>query len=230
MKRLYIVSESDNDAAFYAMCADLVTGNRYEVDAIKSRKRRGYQAVQALLDGNLRRARGEANEGSDVSFLVGIDNDRSPSEENTGMDRSKLNEEERNRPSRLAWMSAIFEDVLGANRDAWPLPVAMAVPVEMIESWLVRALRNSELQPARYFSRADSLRAREFYHPLAPPPQWKDLAEEAQANVQIPNKPEFYLHVMTSCGPLESLAERSLSFRMFKEQLDAWPKPVAAQP
>ena len=225
MKLLYIVSESDNDATYYAMCADLVTGNQYEVVGIKSRKRRGYPAVQALLDGNLRRAHGEANMGSDVSFIVGIDNDRSPSEENAGIDRSKLNEEERNRTSRLAWMSAIFEDVLGANRNAWPLPVAMAVPVEMIESWLVRALRNQELQPARYFSRADSLRAREFYRPLNPPPQWKDLAEEEHANTQIGTKPEFYLHVLTSC-PLESLAERSLSFRMFKQWLDTWPKAL----
>jgi hypothetical protein len=223
MKFLYVVSEDDNDASFFAMCADLVTGHRYEVIAIRSRKRRGYNAVQTLLEGNLRRAAGEANAGSDVSFLVGIDNDRSPHPENAGMDRSKLIDEEKNRQSRLEWVSKVIKDVLGVDRDAWPLPVAIAVPVEMLESWLVRALRDLELQPSRHFSRSDSLRARQFYHPLAPPPQWKDLAELEQSNARILGKQEFYLHALTACS-LESWAARSVSFRMFKEWLDRWPK------
>lgn len=224
MKLLYVVAESDYDAYFYALCAELFTGHRYEPVVIKSRKRTGTSAVQNLMLGNLRKARGQASAGADVSFIAGIDNDRSPHAENDAMDRGRLSEAERTRPSRRDWMLEVVEKTLGADRKAWPLPVALAVPVEMIESWIVRAVRADDFQPARYFSRQDSQRARQFYEPLSPPPQWKDLADELQENSGLKNKRDFYFHIAVTMDAA-AVAQRSLSFQDFKETLDGWPKP-----
>jgi hypothetical protein len=223
---LYIVAESDYDAYFYGLCAEWMTGVRYEVFPIKSRKRSGYRAVQNLMGDNLSVARSQARAGAEVCFLAGIDNDRAPHPENETMNRNRLNDEERNRPSRHDWMMATVLKKLGQNRVAWPLPVALAVPVEMIESWIIRSRCDAPLQPARYFSRADTLRAREFYESHTPPPQWKDLADEEQARGEYKDKWDFYFDVVLNLNPAE-LAARSLSFRLFKEWLDAWPHGAA---
>ena len=227
MKILYVVAESDNDAYFYALCAEMMTGFGYELVAIRSRKRSGYSAVEKLVKGNLRKARREANGGADVSFIAGIDNDRTPHPENASMDRQKLNDEERNRGSRLDWLTDVYRKELENDPLARRLQTAIAVPVEMLEAWIVQALRESELQPARYFSKSESQRARAFYHPTEPPPQWKDLAAEEQARVEIANKQSFYLHVVSTMD-MDALAKRSLSFRIFKDALALWTGAVPA--
>ena len=139
------------------------------------------------------------------------------------MDRARLVPQEQKRASRMEWMLATVEAVLGQNRNAWPLPVALAVPVEMIEAWIVRARREAEPQPTPHFSKADSDRARLYYAPAAPPPQWKELAAEEEKQCGHSDGLAFYEQVVRELDA-DALAARSLSFQMFKEWLDAWPR------
>ena len=227
MSILYLVSESDNDAVFYALCAEKLTGNAYEPVPLKNRKGDGVAAVKSQLRYALRGARAAARGSEPVAFIAAIDNDRAPHGENnslppggTGLDRAKLIEKERARENRLAWMTAIVEGVLGQNRTAWPMAVALAVPVEMIESWIVRARREQPPQPTPHFSKADTDRARSYHAPSAPPPQWKDLAAVEQGGM---DKRDFHTRVVKELDA-DALAGRSLSFRMFKEWLDGWPR------
>ena len=94
----------------------------------------------------------------------------------------------------------------------------------MIESWIIRARRDTEPQPMPHFSRAESEGARLYYKPSAPPPQWKDLAAVERGEMDVT---AFYEKVVRELAA-DALAARSLSFRMFKAWLDAWPRPTAS--
>lgn len=234
---LYLVTESDNDAWFYALCAEKLTGRAFDPQPLKNRKGDGISAVKKQLRYALRGARAAAGGAERVAFIAAVDNDRAPHDENgaqqdasgassptgTGLDRNKLIEAERNRERRHDWMLETVEGELGKNRSVWPMDVALAVPVEMIESWIVRARREQPPQPTPHFSRANSARARQYYAPSEPPPQWKDLAGEEQRASGHSNVRDFYFEVAASLDA-DSLAGRSLSFRMFKDWLDGWPR------
>ncbi len=239
MTLLYLVTESDNDAVFFTLCASKMTGVEFAPWPLKNRKGDGIAAVQTQLRYTLREVKSFARNSQPVAFIAAIDNDRAPHEEHTtteaaggtprrvgtGLDRAKLNQSERSRPNRLGWMEATVEGELGANREAWPMPVALAVPVEMLESWIVRSLRDHPPQPMAHFSKADSERARSYYAPTDPPSQWKELAAQEQTRLGCADKREFYCRVVEKLDAA-MLASRSLSFRMFKKWMDAWPKSV----
>lgn len=229
MSLLYLVTESDNDAWFYALCAEKLTGNSFEPVPLKNRKGDGVSAVKRQLRYALLGARAAAGGAGPVAFIAAVDNDRAPHDENsappptgTGLDRSMLMAAERDRERRNNWMTDTVEGVLGQNRSAWPMAVALAVPVEMIEAWIVRARREHPPQPTPHFSRADSARARQYYAPSEPPSQWKDLADDEQKRSGHSNVRDFYLDVVANLDA-NVLAGRSLSFRRFKEWLDGWP-------
>ena len=202
MSLLYIVSESGNDAFFYALGAARITGREFTPVPMENRKGDGVEAVKVQLKYALRQARAAARGVEPVCFLAAIDNDRSPHPENDTMDRARLVPQEQKRASRMEWMLATVEAVLGQNRNVWPLPVALAVPVEMIEAWIVRARREAEPQPT---------------------PQWKELAAEEEKQSGHTDRLAFYELVVRELDA-DALAARSLSFRMFKEWLDAWPR------
>lgn len=240
MTLLYLVTESDNDAVFYTLCAKKLTGVVYDPVPMKNRKGDGVAAVKEQLRRALRMAKAAAGTSHPVAFIAAVDNDRAPHDEHgadeageeasrrmgTGLERQKLNKAERDYPKRLEWMAKALEEELKPDRTKWPMPVAVAVPVEMVESWIVRSLREHPPQPMPHFSKADSERARNYYAPSKPPPQWKDLAAEEHAKSECPTKGDFYQHVVNRLDA-GALAQRSLSFRMFKECLDQWP-PAAA--
>ncbi len=223
MSLLYIVSESGNDAVFYALCAERITGREFTPVPMENRKGDGEAAVRMQLKYALRQARAAAGGAESVCFIAALDNDRSPHEETHGLDRTRLIAQERNRANRKLWMQEMITTVLGQNPAEWPMPVALAVPVEMLESWIVRARRDAESQPTPYFSEADSELARLYYAPEAPPPQWKDLAAELQSECGHADKRAFYTQVVQELDA-EALASRSESFRLFKAWLDGWPK------
>lgn len=233
MSILYVVSESDNDAVFYALCAEKLTGRTFSLWPMKNRKGDGVEAVKVQLKYAVKMVRSAAQGGEQVSFIASMDNDRAPHPENagqlpvatgTGLDRARLTLKERNRAERLTWMIAAVESVLGPNRSAWLLPVALAVPVEMLESWIVRSRRAEPPQPTPHFSKADSDRARQYYRPSEPPPQWKDLMAIEKGDEDMR---EFLARVVKELDA-DALAAQSLNFRMFKDWLDAWPRANVA--
>jgi hypothetical protein len=240
MTLLYLVTESDSDAVFYTLCAKKLTGSVYDPVPMKNRKGDGVGAVKEQLRRALRMAKAAAGSSQAVAFIAAIDNDRAPHDEHgaheagdetgrrkgTGLERQKLNKAERDYPKRLEWMTKALEEELRPDRTKWPMPVAVAVAVEMLESWIVRSLREHPPQPMPHFSKADSERARNYYAPSNPPPQWKDLAAEEHAKSGCTSKGDFYQHVVNRLDA-DALAQRSLSFRMFKEWLDDWPRATA---
>ncbi len=231
MRLLYVVSESDADAEFYALCVAKICGWTPRLISVRNRRGRGILPAKDGLRDALKAARQAAGSGA-VAFLVAIDNDRAPHPENVGtLDRQRLLPGERGRESRSEWLRRELATVLGANSATWPLPVALAVPVEMLESWLVMIFRTEPLQPARFFSRADSPGAREYYHPIPPPPQWKDLCEAEQARLaerrpELAGREAFYLHAVERLDAV-ALSAKSESFREFVEWLAKWPRANA---
>lgn len=232
MSILYLVTESSNDALFYTLCAMRFTGLALLPTQMKNRKGDGEAAVRTQIKYALRQARAAAQGDEPVFFIVAIDNDRSPHPENearppdgTGLERSRLSAQEQKRRARLEFINSVIASTLGANHAASRLAVAVAVPVEMIEGWIVRAQREHPPQPTPHFSSSAQLKCREYYGPSDPPSQWKDLEAEERGAM---SRAEFYEKVVRDLD-VDALAARSLSFRMFKEQLDAWPRSAALQ-
>lgn len=228
MNVLYIAAESDLDAGFYKLCAERVTGLGFAddlVETLRVRKRSGVDAVKKFLRDQLRVAHSRAKAGEAVHFIASMDNDRAPHPENEKrLSRSALCEEEQERQSRLEWIKQAAISVLGENAIVWPVKVAFAVPVEMIESWIIQIL-DSELDEKAlpHFSLADSQRARLYYNRPDPPEQCKDRVKTLHEQSGLASRDEFYLSVVLAMEP-DHLASRCHSFAIFKQGLDGWIK------
>lgn len=226
MSLLYLVTESDRDALFYQKCAARLTGRVFSWwKPMRNRKGDGSAAVQTQMKYALQQAQASAHGTEEVCFIAAIDNDRTAHEENAAtLQRDRLSDVERNRKPRLPWMQSMVTQVLGSDRAAWPLRVAIAVPVEMLECWIVRALA-ADLPggPAPHFSRQSQSKTRAYYHPLEAPLQWKDLERDARIVCGYDGDEEFYSHAVEAItAGAEGLAEKSLSFRLFLADLQAW--------
>lgn len=229
MAILYLVTESHRDALFYEKCAARLTGRVFSWSRpLQNRKGDGSAAVQKQIEYALRQARGASQGQEEVCFIAAIDNDRTPHPENqASLQRDKLSLGEQRRPARLPLMEAPISKVLGHDHAAWPLRVAIAVPVEMVESWIVKAL-NAELPggPAPHFSRQDQQRARAYYAPADPPLQWKDLERSARDACGHHGDEDFYTHAVAVIAEnAAALAGQVESFRLFRDQLLAWGDP-----
>jgi hypothetical protein len=230
MALLFLVTESDRDALFYKMCAEALGGMEVSWHSpLRNRKGDGSAAVKAQLKYALRQAKQAASGVELVGFIAAIDNDRSPHEENNAqLDRTKLSKLERNRESRQHWIDDVHSEVLGHDPSQIRLKTASAVPVEMIEAWTVKATSTTTGGgPMPHFSWQCQQRAAAYYHPSKPPPQWKDLELLARKQLGKPDDEDFYTHVVdVIAADPEDLASRSLSFRLFWEQLKTW-RPTA---
>ena len=226
MSLLYLVTESDRDASFYQKCASRLTGRSFaDVQPLRNRKGDGSAAVQRQLEYALKQARGVAAGATEVCFIAAIDNDRAPHPENdAALNRTLLSKRERAYTCRRDWMRQTVDSVLGANRAEWPMRVAVAVPVEMVECWIVKAL-GAELPggPTPHFSKQSQGKARDYYAPVDAPAQWKDLEREARTQCGLTNDENFYEHAACEIEKgAEALAARSLSFREFLADLRSW--------
>jgi|GEM_PF-967650 len=226
MALLYLVTESERDALFYLKCAvHLGLRDVSWSTALRNRKGDGSAAVEKQLEYALKGAMASAGGEEEVCFVAAIDNDRTPHPENEHtLQRGKLSGNELTRPSRLDWVEAAAIRLLGQDRSTWRLLVALAVPVEMIESWTVKAL-DGELAggPMPHFSRQNQSKARNYYRPVEAPPQWKDLERMAREAVQLSDDESFYEHVVTVIAAEPTrLRDKSQSFTHFHEQLTAW--------
>jgi hypothetical protein len=226
MNVLYIAAESDLDADFYKLCAEWITGIGFPdelMETLKVRKRSGVDAVRRLMRDLLLVAKSRAKAGEQVHFIASMDNDRAPHTENEKrLSREALCEEEKERTSRIVWMDEATRKVLGENPAAWAVKMAVAVPVEMIESWIIQILQ-PEIEPLAlpHFSRADSTRAKLYYKRPDPPPQCKDVAASLRERSPGLTDEDYRIQVVMKLDA-EALAARSLSFSRFKNDLEQW--------
>jgi hypothetical protein len=110
--------------------------------------------------------------------------------------------------------------------DGWPVPGAVAVPVEMIAAWLllmydpVCYARESDLPAC---ARRDQPVARERCG-AAPPPQLKDLVDKEMLGSRSVTKADFALECVLRLDPA-ALAGRAPSFAHFRQQVSGWGAP-----
>ncbi|HYF34448.1 MAG TPA: hypothetical protein VD994_04085 [Prosthecobacter sp.] len=222
MSLLYIVAESDRDALFYTLCAEVVTGRGYTLHSLRNRKGEGEAAVRRQMRYALQQAKSAAAAG-DVYFVASIDNDRAPHPENEQrLLRTQLIRKERERRSRLEWLDETLAEKLGSDPAVWTLPLAIAIPVEMIESWIIQILEpDADQRALPFFSLADTDRARAYYGRPDPPAQCKDRCEEHQQRLAQVDREDFLVAVAVQLNP-DALAARCRSFALFKEGLDGW--------
>jgi hypothetical protein len=210
MARVYILSEDDFDDQVYVYVLETLLGAR--VDPIPLRLRRGGGVGEVrkklpLLLAAIRRA----GPIDDTYFVVSLDNDRVP-------------EHEQHAPRAHGCRHCELDDAIRlAMPDGWPIPGAVAVPVQMIEAWLLLMY-----DPARYVreatlpqcGRRDQAVARGIYG-AEPPPQLKDLVEMDQRASGSSTKSDFALACVLRLDP-DGLAVRSPSFAHFRRQVSSW--------
>lgn len=217
MKLMHILSESDADAFFYERIAERVTGARFIPCDIRLRKGDGESKVRASIKLLLSRFP-KNTPRPDSALLLALDNDRCPDHPGASAYSRPLTSAERRRASR--WK--IIQDAMlarwGDNRRVWPVDVAVAVPVEMIESWILLLL-NPTRGPLPLHSSKTDRTAIVFHHPQSPGPQLKDLAadEARQKNLSMHD-----LMMSAAECDLEALENASPSFKMFVEDLRNW--------
>ncbi len=221
MAFLYLLSESDNDDAFFKACVERLTGRTLELVSRRLRRGGGLSELRSksrILLGQIKHT-GYVEE---TFFLIALDNDRSPVHP-THERRSGLSIKEKQKTCRFCEIDEVIRSILG-ERDEWPIPGAVAVPVEMLESWLLLICHGEKhrdeasLPP---FARQDQKRARDFYAPKKPPDQLKDLCDLEKQERGIDTTLEFVVDCAGRLDP-DDLAARAPSFALFKRQLDSW--------
>ena len=227
MKPLYLLTEDDSDDLIYEAFAERVTGSVFTPSSRRMRRGSGIGAVRASLKLLLAEARRMAA-GSGAHFVLAMDNDRAPhtaaADSLPAAQRSRLEKMDARKSDRHAGLLSVLEETLGRDRSRWPVSAAIAVPVEMIESWLLLIARGGQAADLPRFSRRDSALSRHFHQPAEPPPQLKDLRDAAWVEDGFPNCQEWALSLVMEKLDAADLAQRSPSFALFKSWLDGWPK------
>ena len=132
---LYILSEGERDDLFYERLAERVTAQSFSRAEDNYQNRRGANwkstmSAARLLMANIKRWQGKQN----VAVILAVDNDRAGGHPGAKALQQPLPFDQKKEP-RYPALKKIVEDALGPDRNAWPVDVALAVPVEMIESW-----------------------------------------------------------------------------------------------
>lgn len=216
-KYLYILCEGELDEMFYERLAERVTGQSFEADQ-EFRLRHGSNWKTAIASARLliQRVRRWTSR-QDIAVIIAVDNDRAPGHPAATAPARPLPKADQKKEERYAKLVSMLDEALGKERTNWPVEVALAVPVEMFESWVLTLLdpKRAELP---LFSEASSRLARE-YHGAKPPPQLKDLCKDAAAASGMSLMELFW---RAAESDLSEAASSSDSLRLFLEDLQSW--------
>lgn len=223
MAYLYILSEGERDEDFYDLIAERVTGQTFERPS-DFRLRRGENWKTALKKSRvLLNLVKHWKEQQDIAVIIAIDNDRAPGHPGALLPHPRpLVGHDLKKQPRYPALVKMVEDALGEDRSKWPMDVAIAMPVEMIESWVL-LLCNPQRPALPLFAEAIQASAR-TYHGAAPPPQLKDLCKAEAAALGKPLD-EYFWHAAEQ--DLEAAIEVSPSLKMFVEEIKQWRRPPA---
>lgn len=219
---LYILSEDDTDDLFYTGCVEQITGKVVTPLFRKLRKGGGVGEVRSKTRILLQQIKYTGNM-EDSYFVIAMDNDRSPAHpDHTRL--PGLSKKEQKYGCRFCEIERIIMDILGKDKETWPIKGAIAVPVQMLESWLLLICNNElykkeELLPI--FSLKDSPLAQDYYSPKSVPDQLKDLRDKEKDRQKLTTNEELCLHCCTHLVP-NKLQDCSPSFSLFKQQVETW--------
>ena len=223
MAYLYILSEGERDEDFYDLIAERVTGHIFERPS-NFRLRRGENWKTAMAKSRLLlNLVKHWTEQQDVAVIIAIDNDRAPEHPGSVLPppRPLVGLDLKKQP-RYPAIVKLVEEALGEDRGRWPVDVAIAMPVEMIESWVL-LLCNPHRPALPLFAEANQHSARAYYG-ATPPPQLKDLCK-VEAAALGKTLADYFWHAAEQ--EIAPAAAASPSFRMFVEELHRWRRPVA---
>ena len=224
MSYLHILSEDSNDDVFYQACLTKITGKAFEMDPIRLRKQGGIAEVRKRLPLMLKDIQ-RTGKVENTYFLIAIDNDRSPVHPTHDVrpDFSKLPAIDKAKTCRHCKIDRIVESVFGSDRESWPIQGAIAIPVEMIETWqllICNSDEHTQEQQLPIFPNKKKSAAKKYYASSNVPDQLKDLVKQARASLEM-TPYDFCRH----CGEqldVEDLKKRSPSFACFAAQIIDW--------
>ncbi|MEL7143743.1 MAG: hypothetical protein AAGL08_16165, partial [Cyanobacteria bacterium J06573_11] len=189
MNYLYILSEDDNDDTFYQNCLARITEKSYEVIPQRLRKGGGISEVKRKLPLFLRQIK-NTGKVENTFFIVSLDNDRSPihPDHPKRPDLSKLTKADANKSCRFCDIEQAIELALGSCTEEWPIPGAIAIPVEMIESWQLLICNPDQYtseQGLPIFPDKRGAAAKHYYKSSNVPDQLKDLKRREQERLKL---------------------------------------------
>ncbi len=213
MLNLYVLSEDAFDDQVYVYLVEWLRGGE-QVKLVPFQLRRGGGVGQVrkslpLLASHIR----QTGRTQDTAFLIAIDNDRAPEHPAHAVQSHSSGTQ-----CRECGLASALSIGLPSGL---PIPGAIAVPVEMIESWLLlihdRRRFPTEIALPR-FARSDQAAAQALLG-AKPPPQLKDLIDEACAGQP---KSEFALSCILKLDA-KALGQCAPSFERFRLAVCAWP-------
>lgn len=230
MSILYLLTESDADDLFYTACAERITGLQFEPHSLRFRQNAGVDEVRRMLPIMLQKLR-SFDPAAGVFFIVGLDNDRSPHPSPEAMvaaERARLTPPEQAKENLHDIVIALMRASFGPDQSAWGVFAALALPVEMLETWILLIALGCNAGDLPRFPHKDKNLAQLFYHPNNVPPQLKDLVWAQTCAAGLNDVQEWWLDLMFERLDPNELAARSRSFEMFMEWLALWPPAAQA--
>ena len=222
---LYLLTEDDHDDLFFERCAERISGKSfYKVEPRRIRKNGAISEVRKKLPAFLNDIK--KSTGMDAYFIIALDNDRAPEhflDDNQNLIHKKiqgLSKKERNKQCRYCEIEQRIKELWGDNSNNWVAQGAIAVPVQMLESWILIALNRNSAQELPIFAEKTKPLAKEF-HNGSPPDQLKDLCDRYRYEYGGLVKGDFFLDVADRMN-IEELTKASSSFAQFNNQIILW--------
>jgi len=222
---IYILSEDDIDDMFYSLCVEKIKGGDYKLIPRRLRRGGGISQVRRYLPILLKDIQ-HTGEVENTFFVIALDNDRTPAHPAHQQipNINKLPKKERRKTCRFCELEKTACEILGTDRDAWPIKGAIAVPVQMLESWMLLICNREEYKDEAslpLFAEQSSFLAKMYYAPKQPGNQLKDLAGLEKGNLGINSREDFCLYCIEHLTP-DDLALVSPSFSLFLRQVNNW--------
>ena len=222
---VYILSESDYDDLFYNLCLEIIAQQGYQLISRRLRPGSGISSVRRNIRLLLRDI-AHTGKVEQTFFVIALDNDRCPIHPHHEQipDIHKLPIKEQRKQCRFCEIERVIQEILGQDRHLWPIKGAVAVPVQMLESWLLLICNKDVYKDERslpLFAWKSLSLAQQYYAPGKPDDQLKDLKEREKSTLQISSEEDFYLYCIEHLVPAE-LASLSPSFALFKKQVEGW--------
>lgn len=190
MNYLYLITEDDNDDLFFESCLEELTGLSFQLDNTRRRLRKGGGLPEArrmlrIVLQELQRTGKQEN----TYLVITVDNDRASTHPHHET-RNELSAVEKPKSCRFCELQREIEYAWGTNSTHWPVKVAIAVPVEMLESWLLLICGHQPESLPIFARKAQPVVAR-YYGPKEPTAQLKDLCLLEMQQSAIATMSEF---------------------------------------
>lgn len=216
---LYILCEGGRDQLVFERLAERVTGCSFVSDG-EFRLRQGSNFKTATAAARLLLNRfSHYREPQEIGLIIAIDNDRAPGHPGCVDPLQPFTRMDAKKAARYGALRNLIDEKLGADVAERTVRVALTIPVEMIESWVLRLL-GPDSGELPIFKKANSASAKEYHHPISPPPQLGDLvgAEAAERGVSL----DDLFFEAADQGDLDALEGRSRSYALFASDLREW--------